>query len=315
MIFPFQLLPTNEFDAVGFGTNAVDYLIRVPEYPAFNSKVELSGYTQAAGGEAATAMASLQRLGMTTAYVGRFGSDGAGEFGLQSLRDEGVDVSFTERVPNAETQIAFILIDERNGERTIIWQRDKKLAFTDSDAPLDAATKGRVLHFTPHDTQACLQMARIAKKNGVVVSIDTDNIFNGINELLLEVDILIASVEFPEKLVGIKDIKTALREIAARFGCGVAGVTLGAAGSILLCNDSFIETPGFTVPGGCKDTTGAGDAFRAGLLFGMLTGKSVEESATMANAVAALKCRELGARTALPDKDELDLFLKKVQAY
>ena len=197
MNFPFQLLPVNEFDAVGFGTNAVDYLIRVPEYPAFNSKVELSGYTLAAGGEAATAMAGLRRLGLSTAYVGRFGSDAAGEFGLQTLRDEGVDVSFTERIPNAKTQIAFILIDERNGERTIIWQRDQKLAYKESEAPIESATLGRVLHFTPHDTRACLQMAREAKKNGVVVSIDIDSIFDGVDDLLHKVDIMIASADFP----------------------------------------------------------------------------------------------------------------------
>ena len=104
----------------------------------------------------------------------------------------------------------------------------------------------------------------------------------------------------------------ALSEIAGRFGCAVAGVTLGSAGSVVLCDGSFIETPGFAVPGGCVDTTGAGDAFRCGFLFGLLTGESVETSATMANAVAALKCREIGARAGLPTRDELNNFLKKV---
>ena len=82
-------------------------------------------------------------------------------------------------------------------------------------------------------------------------------------------------------------------------------MTLGEEGSLLLCNDTLIETPGFAVPGGCKDTTGAGDAFRVGLLYGAITGRSVEESAKMANAVAALKCRSVGARTALPSLNEL----------
>jgi sugar/nucleoside kinase (ribokinase family) len=63
------------------------------------------------------------------------------------------------------------------------------------------------------------------------------------------------------------------------------------------------------VPGGCRDTTGSGDAFHAGLLYGLLTGEALETSLKMANAVAALKCRELGARTALPDLQELTNFL------
>lgn len=46
MQFPFQLLPQADFDVIGFGTNAVDHLIRVPAYPAFDSKVELTGYTK-----------------------------------------------------------------------------------------------------------------------------------------------------------------------------------------------------------------------------------------------------------------------------
>ena len=96
------------------------------------------------------------------------------------------------------------------------------------------------------------------------------------------------------------DERAALRELQSRFGSAIVGITLGEKGSILLCGDTFIETPGFAVPGGCKDTTGAGDSFRVGLLYGMIRGESIEESARMANAVAALKCRAVGARTALP---------------
>jgi sugar/nucleoside kinase (ribokinase family) len=116
---------------------------------------------------------------------------------------------------------------------------------------------------------------------------------------------LITSREFPEKLFGIKDRKKALREMKSRFGCAIVGMTLGDKGSLLLCEDTFIRTKGFEVPNGCKDTTGAGDAFRVGLIYGLLKRESVEESARMANAVAALKCREIGARTALPTKEEL----------
>lgn len=312
MQFPFQLLPAADFDVVGFGTNAVDHLIRVPEYPAFDSKIELTGYAREAGGEAASTMVGLRRLGLTTAYAGRFGADKNGEFGLQTLVDEGVDVSYTERVPGATSQIAFIVIDERTGERTIIWHRDEKLAYEPSEAPLAAATRGKVLHLTPHDTQACIEMAKAAKEYGAVVSIDIDNMFDGIDGLLPFVDIFTASSSFPAKFNGSADERSVLREIRARFGCGVAGITRGSAGSIFLCEDVFIETDGFEVPNGCKDTTGAGDAFRAGLLYGLLTGESLDESARIANAVAALKCREPGARSALPEIQELNVLLKKI---
>ncbi len=311
MYFPFKLSDNKEFDVVGFGTNAVDYLIIVPEYPLYNSKIELTDYIQAAGGEIATTTVGLRRLGAKTAYAGRFGDDQAGDFGLRSLRDEGVEVQFAEQIEGARTQIAFIIIDERSGERTIIWKRDKKLAYTQTDAPTEIAARGKILHFTPHDARACLEMARVAKKSGAIVSIDIDNIFDGIEEVLPLVDIFISSAEFPEKLVGISDKKAALREIQARYGCAVAGMTLGETGSLLLCENEFIRTDGFEVPNGCKDTTGAGDSFRVGLLYGVLKGETVEESARMANAVAALKCRAVGARTSLPNEAELTNLLKK----
>lgn len=305
MNFPFNLPENKEFDAVGFGTNAVDYLIVVPEYPAFNSKVELDNYTQLAGGEIASTMAGLARLGMKTSYAGRFGKEPTGDFGMKSLRDEGVDLTFAEEIAGAQTQIAFIVIDKRNGERTIIWKRDEKLHYTPEEAPVEMVRSTKIFHATPHDTAACVKMAREAKKHGAIVSIDVDNLFEGLDEMIPLIDIFISSSDFPEKLVGIKDRRDSLREIKRRYGCAIVGMTLGDSGSLIFCGDRFIETKGYDVPGGCRDTTGAGDAFRVGFLYGLLTGETVETAAEMANAVAALKCRAVGARTSLPDLAEL----------
>lgn len=312
MQFPFSIRDDTDFDVTGFGTNAVDFLISVPAYPDFSKKVELTDYVQAAGGEIATTMVGLQRLGLKALYVGRFGGDAAGDFGMKSLIEEGVDIRFSEKIQGASTQIAFIIIDTRNGERTVIWQRDHRLAFTSEDVPMSAAGCSKVLHMSPHDTAACRTLAEAARRSGTIVSLDIDNVFDGLDELLPHIDILITSAEFPSKLFGIRDAKEALTEMHSRYGAGVVGTTLGESGSLLLCEGSFIETSGFAVPGGCKDTTGAGDSFRVGLIYGLLTGETVEESARMANAVAALKCRAVGARTALPNKTELrDLMTGK----
>lgn len=309
MRFPFTLPEDKKFDVVGFGTNAVDYLIVVPEYPAFDSKIRLTNYIQSAGGEIATTTVGLRRLGLNACYIGRFGDDKEGDFGLQTLRDEGVDCAFAEQIAGARTQIAFIVIDERNGERTVIWERDARLSYTAADAPAEAAALGKILHFTPHDARACIEPARRAKAENAIVSIDIDNIFDGVEELLPFVDVFISSAEFPRRLVGIDDRKESLREINRRYGCAVVGMTLGERGSLILCENRFVETGGFAVPGGCKDTTGAGDAFRVGLLYGLIRNESVEAAAQMANAVAALKCRSLGARTALPSPEELFALL------
>jgi sugar/nucleoside kinase (ribokinase family) len=129
MHFPLTLPADRPFDAVGFGLNAVDHLIVVPEYPAFDTKIRLLDHKQSAGGQTASAMVALRRLGLKTAYAGRFGSDPEGLFGLQTLKDDDVNVDFAEIVEGARNQIAFITIDARSGERTIVWDRDEKLAY------------------------------------------------------------------------------------------------------------------------------------------------------------------------------------------
>jgi sugar/nucleoside kinase (ribokinase family) len=303
--FPFRLAENKQFDAVGFGLNAVDHLIVVPEYPAFDTKVRFLAHKQTAGGQTATAMVALQRLGMKTAYAGRFGSDAEGQFGLASVKDEGVDVEFVEVIEGARTQLAFIIIEERSGERTIIWDRDERLAYKPDDAPIALASIGRVLHLDAHDPPACARMARAARDPGTIVSADIDNIYEGLPELLPLIDILIVSKEFPHRLTGISDERASLVELKARYGCAVVGMTRGLRGAIVYCEGQFIESPAFEVPGGCRDTTGAGDAFRGGFLYGLLSGADIETSLKLANAVAALKCRDLGARTALPSRAEL----------
>jgi sulfofructose kinase len=307
--FPFTLPTEREFDAVGFGLNAVDHLVVVPEYPAFDTKTRFIEHTQSAGGQTATCMVGLQRLGLRTAYAGRFGADAAGRFGLQSLRNEGVDITHAEIVEGARNQIAFIIIDARTGERTIIWDRDERLAYAPDEAPTNFAARGRVLHLDAHDPPACARLAREARQTGTIVSADIDNIYAGLAELLPLIDVLISSGEFPTRLTGIADECAALVEVKARYGCAVTGMTRGRRGAMIYHDGAFVEAPACAVPGGCRDTTGAGDAFHAGFLYGLLRGAEIEESLSLGCAVAALKCRNLGARTALPSSSELHNFL------
>ena len=109
--------------------------------------------------------------------------------------------------------------------------------------------------------------------------------------------------------IGIADEYKALQEMQNRYGCPIVGKTKGKAGALVRCNNQFLSSAGREVPGGCKDTTGAGDAFHAGFLWALLQNESVEDALKIANAVAALKCRSFGARTALPTKRELQEFL------
>jgi sugar/nucleoside kinase (ribokinase family) len=168
---------------------------------------------------------------------------------------------------------------------------------------------GRVLHLDAHDPPACLPLAQAAREARTIVSADIDNVYDGLLELLPFIDILIGSKEFPHRVTGIEDERAALIELKTRYGCAIVGMTMGTAGAIVYCNGEFIESRAFEAPGGCKDTTGAGDAFHGGFLYGLLRGDDIETSLRFGNAVAAMKCSALGARAALPTEAQLQKFL------
>jgi sulfofructose kinase len=294
------------FDAVGLGLNAVDHLVTVPEFPKPNSKSELMSHATLPGGQAATAMVALARLGLRTRHVGRVGSDEAGRIQLASLDAERVERSECRVVEGAETQTAFILVDARSGERTVIWRRDLRASVFPEEIDEALACSGRVLHLDGHNIEAEIAAARWARAAGIPVSIDVDFDYGG-ERLYPLVDYLITSSDFPRRVTGIADERAALAALRDRFGCPLVGLTLGDRGAIVLCDGQYIESPAFAIT--ARDTTGAGDAFHAGFIYGILNGEDLECSLRLANAVAAINCTDLGARTALPTRERLEEFL------
>src|ERR1041384_6517500 len=309
MEFGIDIPSGRAFDAVALGLNAADHLIVVPHYPGFNSKVELLSHTLAAGGQCATAMVALARLGMRTRYIGKIGSDDLGEFQIHSLESEGVDGGGGVRMEGgAESQTACILIDEASGERTVIWHRDERLMIEADEVDRAAVTSGRVLLLDGHNVAASIAAARYARDAGVPTVLDIDNIYAGSDKLFPLIDFLVSSTSFPLRMTQETDLQTALRKLQDRTGSIFVAATLGQDGVLAYFHGRFIHSPAFTVD--CKDTTGAGDAFHGGFIYGLLAGLSVEETLRFANAVAALKCRAIGARTALPTLAEVNDLLR-----
>ena len=294
------------FDAVGMGLNAVDHLIVVERFPAFNSKSEILSHATLPGGQAATAMVALSRLGLRTRHVGRVGSDETGALQLASLDAEGVERSECRVVEGAESQIAFIVVEAGSGERTILWRRDHRASILVDEVDEEISCSGRVLHLDGHNVEAEIAAATWARAAGIPVSIDVDFDYGG-ERLYPLVDYFIPSADFPAQMTGVADERTALAALRERFGCPLVAMTLGARGALALCDGTYVESPGFRVD--ARDTTGAGDAFHAGFLYGLLTGLDLEASLRVANAVAALNCTRLGARGGLPTRAELDDFL------
>ncbi len=294
------------FDAVALGLNAVDHVAVVAEYPAFNSKVELVSHTTLFGGQCATAMVSLSRLGLRSRYIGRVGSDLAGQMQIASIRNEGVEVGELRIIDGADSQIAVILVDESTGERTVMWRRDPRISIRPDEIRPELITSARAFHCDGHNIDAEVLAATWAREAGIPTCIDVDFDYGG-ERLYPLIDYLVTSEEFPERMTSLADPRRSLAALKERFGNPFLAMTLGRRGAIALLDGEYVESPGFIVD--AVDTTGAGDAFHAGFLFGLLEGFDVETTLRVSNAVAALNCTKPGARGGLPTREQLEDFL------
>ncbi len=285
------------FDVVGFGLNSVDHLCVVRRHPRLDSKQQLVTYDRQPGGQVPTALVALQRWGLCTAYVGSFGDDPGGAMSRASLADEGVDLSASVIRINTRQQVSVILIDEVSGERSVLSERVPELILHADALPRDRLVDGSVLLMDAVDMPATIEAAQLARKQGVLTVLDTDTPAAGIDELLVLTDVLIVAAEFPTQLTGRSDLRAALRETARR-GPWFVGVTLGPGGALALAQGELHYVPAFRVP--VVDSTGAGDIFHAGSIYGLLQGWPIPETLRFAAAAAALKCEKLGGRPGIP---------------
>jgi sugar/nucleoside kinase (ribokinase family) len=313
MNFQITLPADREFDVVGLGLNAVDHLVTVPRYPSFNTKTPMTSHQQLAGGQVSSAMVGVKRLGLKASYIGKVGYDNEGRILIDSLRDEGVECDGVMIINGARTQSGVIIIEQFSGERTILWHHDDKTRIHSDEIQHQQIARARVLHLDGYDTQAAIQAAKWAHEAGMPVTADLDNIYEGLDELLPLIDCLIMSQELTSKLAGVSPgadtERDALRKLQGKYGCYLVAMTQGARGALAFVENEYLESPAFRPPA-IRDTTGAGDAFRAGFIYGLVSGLSIEDTMRTANAVAALSCRALGARAGLPGKEELQAFLR-----
>jgi sugar/nucleoside kinase (ribokinase family) len=293
------------FDVVGLGLNAVDFLCVIPRFPAFDTKTEIVRYEKQGGGQVATAMVSCSKWGLRAKYIGKVGGNDLGTFSLKSIGETGVDVSSVTVEKEATNQFAFILIDEESGERTIIWHRDKKLLYREGELSREDVCKGKILHVDGHDIEATIKAVRWAKEEGIFTVIDIDKVEEKTPELIRDIDFLITSSTFGSKLTGIEDREKALLALN-RYNKGFLCATLGREGAMAVMGDRIVYSKGFEVE--ALDTTGAGDVFHAGFIYGLIKNWDVGEILRFANAVSALKCTRMGGRS-VPTLEEVSSLL------
>jgi len=286
------------FDVVGLGENATDVAIELPHFPAFNTKLELAESNWQPGGQVATALTVCQRLGLRTKYIGRVGDDPFGVFQLETLRGEGMNLSDTRVVAGCANQVAYILIDRRTGERTILWKRDPRLDIRPEEVRPEMIAGARLLHVDGHDTAATAQAGRWARQAGIPVTLDVDTIYAGLEALLEQTDYIVSSTDFPQRYTGKEDFFAALLEIRRRHPqAKLVAATLGRDGVLGLEGERFLYLPAYDIR--ARDTTGAGDVFHGAFVYALLEGWPMERVLDFSNAMAGLNCEAVGARSGI----------------
>jgi sulfofructose kinase len=295
-------------DVVGVGLNATDTVIRLPYFPTLDSKVEIISAERRAGGQTASAIAACQRWGLRTRYVGKIGDDEAGKFQREEMDREGVHVHWIT-APGCMSQSSFILVDEKSGERTVLWKRDPQIALQTQDLRAEWIAAARVLLVDGHDTAASTQAAKWAREAGALVVGDFDNRYPGVEKLLEYIDFAITSRDFPARLTGERDLLKSLPRMHVDFKCCLTGATLGRLGVLLWNGVKFRLCPGFRVR--TVDTTGAGDIFHGAFAYGLVRGWPVGEILEFSCAAAGLNCEGHGARGGIATLVEIDRLRRR----
>ena len=295
-------------DVAGVGLNATDTIIRLPHFPAFNSKVEILSSHVSVGGQVASALVACAKWGLSARYVGKIGDDAAGEFQRQEMARAGIEAHFAV-AKNCESQSAYILVDEETGERTVLWKRDSRLDLEPEELDREWVVRARLLHVDGHSTAAATQAAQWAHEAGIHVMADLDNLYPRADELLASVDYMISSREFPARLTGERDLFASLPAIARQFGCRVTAATLGSEGVLAWDGAAFLYSPAFAVK--AVDTTGAGDIFHGAFAYGLLQGWVLPRILEFGCAAAGLNCMALGARGGIEPVSEIESLIRE----
>ncbi|MDE0885767.1 MAG: carbohydrate kinase family protein [Myxococcota bacterium] len=297
-----------EVDVLGLGENSLDRLVGVLDWPVAGGKQEALDSSTAAGGQVASALLACTRLGLSAGYIGAVGADPEAEAVLAPLRAAGIDLSGVQSVPGARTRSALILVRARDGGRSVLARRDPTLRIDHSQLDRRRVEGAGLLHLDASDPEASLWAASVAEEAGRPVMLDADQTGEGLEKLLARIHFPVVSEAFARDWGGTGEILDGLRRLAGGV-CRLAVATCGDRGAWAISSQGETHSPAWKVD--VRDTTGAGDAFHAGLIWGILQRLGEHRALAAANAVAGLACTALGAQTGLPDFVELEGLLRR----
>lgn len=299
----------SRLDVIGFGALNVDELFKVNRIAVAEEESFVVDHTEACGGSAANTMVALARLGCKVGFIGKVASDAEGMRLLEDFRKEGVD---TRGVTIAKTGrsgkvMGFV---GKGGERALYIDPGVNDAIDLAEINTEYASNTKFLHLSSFvGKQSFETQKRLVEKlpEKVKVSFDPGALYARIGFARLKPILNKTSVIMPNAgelalLTGKTDYKAGAR-ILIDEGVEVLAVKLGSKGCYVTDKEESYLVEPFKV--NVIDTTGAGDAYDAGFIYGLLSGKNINEAGKIGNFIASRSVTAMGARAGLPTLDDL----------
>jgi ribokinase len=303
------------FDVVGFGALNVDKLYRVNRIACAEEESFIQNMTETCGGSAANTIVGLARLGCTVGFVGKISADREGELQLAEFKKENVDINGIVKAKQGCSGLVTGFVDKQ-GQRALYINSGINDTLLLGDVNLSYISQTKFLHLTSFvGEKSYLTQKSLIKKipQSVKVSFDPGAIYARKGLAELEPIIKRCYVIMPNRgelqlMVGFADYVKGADSLIER-GVKVVAVKLGEEGSYVTNGRERHHIEAFKTK--TLDTTGAGDAFCAGFLYGLLRNRGLRECGLIGNFVASRKITKAGARAGLPRAADLG-FLKQV---
>jgi len=300
----------NMADIIGLGQVTVDEIYILQFIPKIDEVVFVKKRVKQQGGMVTTALKTISRLGGSVEFIGGIGDDDNGKYVLDVFRDGNIDIKQVEIFKNQATAYSVILVDKKTGKRTII--NNPGVQKADLKLKIPDITGAKIIHLDGSWFETAVESARLAREKGITISIDLSpsNYDSKVFELIKLCNYIIVPWKFAKYHTMKATALMAGRKLL-EYGPDVVIITKGQNGSLLISEDKEFEIPAFQVS--VKDTTGAGDSFHGGFLFGLTKNYNLKEAVIFASAVAALNCTKIGGQGGLPTFQEVKKFLANYQ--
>lgn len=270
------------------------------------------------GGCAVNTGIALARLGVTASVMGKVGKDAFGDFIISVLQREGIGTDGVRRQDGVNTSATMVCVAP-GGERSFIHYLGANAELTDADVDYDIIRGARVLHIgsallVPKlDGEPLARVLRRAREMGVTTCVDTawdsrGRWMEAVGPALPYTDICVPSLEEARMITGEREPEDIARVLLSA-GVKTVGIKMGEQGCYVRSGSEEYRVPPFAVD--AVDATGAGDAWVAGFLCGVVHGLSLLETARLANAVGALSVTAMGASNGIRSLAETKAFMER----